>query len=68
MKTVWHWKNIGKAWLAVLASTILFAVIAVAIDLPNEIAMLLGVVVGWCAMTFSATKWDLWHFEWVIND
>ena len=63
MKTVLHWKNIGKAYFVALASALLLAVITVAIDLPDEIAMLLGAVVGWRAMAFSLTKWDLWHFE-----
>jgi len=63
MKTVWHWKNIGKAWLFVIAAAILFGFIANALELSGEISSLLGFFVGFVAMLFSVVKWDLWHFE-----
>jgi|8_EtaG_2_1085327.scaffolds.fasta_scaffold281809_1 xanthosine utilization system XapX-like protein len=63
MKTVWHWKNIGKVWLVVIAAGILFGFVFNAINIPEEISFLLCVLVGFGAMTISLIKWDLWHFE-----
>ena len=59
MKTVWHWKNIGKAFLLVILAG--FGVAA--LNLPESIGFLVGMVAGSAVMIFSMIKWDLWHIE-----
>lgn len=59
MKTVWHWKEIGKSFCV----AILVAIIYSCIPLPDEVSFLVGLVVGFISMVLCMAKWEMWHFE-----
>ncbi len=59
MKTVWHWKNIGKSALLVVLTGVAVGIM----QLPQTINFLVSVAVGCVSMLLSLVKWDLWHFE-----
>lgn len=59
MKTIWHWKNIGKSFLLVMLAGFLVALL----PLTGTVEILVGMLAGAGAMIFSMIKWELWHFE-----
>ncbi len=59
MKTVWHWKNLGKSFLLVLLAGGFVSLLS----LPPVLSFLVGMLAGAVAMMFSLAFWDCWHFE-----
>ena len=63
MKTVWHWKNIGKALVMVILVAFIGDFLTSLFQLPFELSLLIGLVIGNGVAILSLVLWDLWHFE-----
>lgn len=59
IKTVWHWKNIGKVSAVLLVVAILWAMVPVS----PPVGVLGGMVIGSIATMICLDRWDCWHFE-----
>lgn len=62
--TVWHWGNLGKAYLVVLAAAAAVTAVMLLLQFTVTLAILTGMAAGPLAMIISMSRWDLCHIEW----
>lgn len=64
IRTVYHWKNIAKALVVLLAAAVGNGLVCKWVGLENgAIAVLWGLLVGMGSMMFALARWECWHFE-----
>lgn len=63
MKTVWHWKEIGKAALVILGVALVWVEVTSALDLSEGVAFISGLAVGGVAGVVTLNLFDMFHFE-----
>lgn len=59
MKTVVHWKELGKCALVVLTVGVAIALM----QIPGPLGFLVSVAGGVGAMAWSMARWETFHFE-----
>lgn len=63
IKTHFHWKNLGKAFLIFFVLGIVLFLLFILFEIDPIIAGFIGVVIGGVAATICSNHWTLWHFE-----
>lgn len=62
MKTVWHWKEVGKAVLGLIVGSIAITSAAVWLGVGG-FSFLLGCVWGLIWGNIALARWEMYHFE-----
>lgn len=63
IKTIWHWKNIGKVTFTALLAAVGVAVLVVLTGIGSYAGFVLGYVVGVIATAIALDRWEIYHFE-----
>lgn len=63
IKTVWHWKNIGKMFATFFALLPIPVLVTLVLELPISLGMIVGGLWGYVLMLLLMCEWDAYHFE-----
>lgn len=63
-RTVWNWKNLGKAAAVLLVVAVMWEVFCWAVTIDPVVSAVIGALLGMVTMLMALARWPGWRFEW----